>query len=446
MEIDLSKKLNLVQGDCLKVMKSLPSDSVDLIVTDPPYGYSFMNKDWDKAVPRIEIWRECLRVLKAGAFAFVMSAPRSDVQAEMILKLKEAGFEVSFTPIYWAYASGFPKALNISNMIAKREGAKREGAGTQGNTFPLTNEYNDFVLTDNAKQYEGLFGGFQPKPAVEIILVAMKPLSEKTFVEQALKNGHGGTWLGKCRIPYATENDKQGAVWGNDFHAGKTLYEGGFTSQGENRLASSDGRFPANLLVSNNALDNGEITEERLEIKKGGFGAGVNTFGAGQIESERGYNDEGQFSRYFSLDAWWEQQIKTMPKQMREPLTKTFPFIIEPKASKGEKNEGCEELEGTNNCGAYGDGIGNVPKIDGKRPNEYKNFHPTVKPVDLMSYLVTLGSQKNEIVLDPFVGSETTLIAANTMNRKAIGIELQKEYFDIAKARIKTYEEQTRLF
>ena len=95
----------------------LEDDSVDLVVTDPPYGISFMGKDWDKAVPGVDIWRECLRVLKPGAFAFVMSGPRMDCLSEMGKRLAEAGFEIGFSPIYWAYASGFPKAANIGKLV-----------------------------------------------------------------------------------------------------------------------------------------------------------------------------------------------------------------------------------------------------------------------------------------------------------------------------------------
>ena len=96
--------MNIKNGDSLDLLKEINSGTVDSMVTDPPYGISFMNKNWDKAVPDVAIWRECLRVLKSGAFAFVMCSPRSDVQAEMVLKLKEAGFEVGFSPIYWTYA------------------------------------------------------------------------------------------------------------------------------------------------------------------------------------------------------------------------------------------------------------------------------------------------------------------------------------------------------
>src|SRR3990167_884277 len=112
----------ILHGDCIEVLKTLEADSVDLVATDPPYGYSFMGKSWDKTLPDIGIFKECLRVLKPGAFAFVMSAPRSDVCARMMILLEDAGFNIGFTPIYWTYASGFPKAANIGKMVDKREG------------------------------------------------------------------------------------------------------------------------------------------------------------------------------------------------------------------------------------------------------------------------------------------------------------------------------------
>ena len=119
----------IIQGDSLKVLKKLEDESVDMICTDPPYGYSFMGKDWDKAVPSIKIWKECLRVLKPGGFCFVMSAPRADVQSRMMVRLEDAGFDIGITPIYWTYATGFPKASNVGKMVDKRLGKERKVTG-----------------------------------------------------------------------------------------------------------------------------------------------------------------------------------------------------------------------------------------------------------------------------------------------------------------------------
>ena len=116
----------ILHGDSLELLKDMEDNTIDSIVTDPPYGYSFMGKDWDKAVPSVELWEECLRVLKPGGFAFIMSAPRADVQSEMIKRLEQAGFRVDFTPIYWTYATGFPKAANMGKLVDKRLGVERE--------------------------------------------------------------------------------------------------------------------------------------------------------------------------------------------------------------------------------------------------------------------------------------------------------------------------------
>lgn len=124
----------IINNDCLDALKSFNDEYIDLICTDPPYGYSFMGKDWDKAVPSVEIWQECLRVLKPGSFMCVMSALRSDVQNAMISRLMEAGFRLDFTPIYWTYASGFPKAGNVSKLVDKRlaaEQLERKGIGIE---------------------------------------------------------------------------------------------------------------------------------------------------------------------------------------------------------------------------------------------------------------------------------------------------------------------------
>src|SRR5215216_7052425 len=126
----------ILQGDSANLLKTLEPESVDLLVTDPPYGYSFMNKNWDKAVVSVDVWRECLRVLKPGSFGFIMSSPRQDVLCKMILNLIDAGFETNFTSIYWTYASGFPKAADVFKLVDKRSGQKREIIGYKEIAYP----------------------------------------------------------------------------------------------------------------------------------------------------------------------------------------------------------------------------------------------------------------------------------------------------------------------
>jgi len=460
----------LYLGDCLEELKNIEDNSIDSIVTDPPYGYSFMGKDWDKAVPSISIWKECLRVLKPGSFAFIMSSPRQDVLSRMIINLQDAGFRTDFTSIYWTYASGFPKATNISKIIDKRLGYEREVIenrkvtenmakmsknspnkdGYPKQPRPKDNYWTGEILdnksvSEKAKEFDGSYSGFQPKPAVEIIIVCMKPLSEKTFVEQALNNGHGITWLDDCRIPY--ENNcrlnKGGSYKGNrDGSNKKSFYQEG-NGNIDYKYELPNGRFPANLLVSDDILNDGID-------RKGVSGGGPKEYGGGggfdnnlnRQPVKNYYNDSGSFSRYFDIDKWFETKIKELPISIQ----KVFPFLIESKASKSEKVKGLEfekykiggGINGTEDM-SLRTGSGN------ERNNLNKNNHPTVKPIKLMSYLITLGSRENDIILDPFMGSGSTGIAAKLLNRKFIGIEKEEEYIKTSKNRIEVINNQQKL-
>jgi site-specific DNA-methyltransferase (adenine-specific) len=413
----------LINGDSLNELKKLDDNSVDLIVTDPPYGYSFMGKEWDKALPDKRIWKECLRVLKAGGFAYVMSAPRQDVLARMMIDLEDAGFKTDFTSMYWAYATGFPKALNISKAIDKKLGVERtEVIGSRKrNVKPYddSNGWNDNntqgeyeykkPASEESKKLDGSYAGFQPKPAVEVIIVCMKPLSEKGYVDQAMKNGKGVSWFDDCRIPYDMDNENTDRKRNTSIKGGN-LVSGEFKTDGVMAGGHINGRYPANLLVSDGAVDTGNITKSSGGINEGKIG--VNIYGGGYTNDKIGSNagglgDTGDFSRYFDIDKWYESQ-----------------FIITPKASKREKNDGLDDFEET-------------IREDNKGHNQVmKNNHPTVKPLKLMSYLITLGSREGDVILDPFMGSGTTPLASKNLNRKYIGIEREKEYFKICCARV----------
>jgi len=495
----------ICQGDAFTVLKTLPDESIDCLVTDPPYGYSFMGKDWDKAVPSVEIWKECLRLLKPGAFAFIMSAPRQDVLSQMIIRLSEAGFRTDFTSLYWARASGFPKAANIGKMVDKRNGttpdesrafaeyikSRRQKLGmtlTKADEFvcggttnyswfegrpagqrlprveeyrkikqllQLDNTFDTFIgeaereiigqkqtgdptnwyanqdikernglvdislpATPQAQALDGSYGGFQPKPAVEVILVCMKPLSEKTFIDQALNNGKGVTWLDDCRIP----TDEVLSIG-----SGKVGYDSnlGGANPGSQH---PQGRFPANILVSDDVLNDGRITKGTPNERH----HNIRHFGQENHFTTIGYHDSGSFSRYFDLDKWYEKKLEELPESAR----KTFPFLLVPKASKGEKNKGLEGMPEKVKP-VMGEFKSNPGRETPKSSSTARaNFHPTVKPLKLMSYLIILGSRTGDIVLDPFMGSGSTCIAASLLDRQYIGIDLNEEYVTIAQARL----------
>ena len=463
----------IINGDSLKVLKKLEDESVDMVCTDPPYGYSFMNRDWDKAVPALEIWQECLRVLKPGGFCFVMSAPRSDVQSRMMVRLEDAGFNIGFTPIYWTYATGFPKASNVGKMVDKKLGKKRKVVGKYKHprsiekgvedkswgkkSMKITLEggaYGDDKRTleeiqqrtaptsDEAKELEGSYVGYQPKPAVEVVLVAMKPITEKTTLEQAMKNGKGVTWLDDCRVPYQSEKDLKSATFGTQTDIKNNNFNNNRPSDGHvfatNVEGNPDGRFPANLIVQDDVLNDGVKRSKGKHTDSGSGSGGIWQESTGK-PAGRTYGDEGSFSRFYDLDSWWKAQIHKLP----ESVQKTFPFMIVAKASKAEKNKGLEHLPKKKSSSMPGrrnaEDMSNS-KIDhdvtGRFVTEKQNVHPTVKPIELMSYLITLGSRENDVVVDPFVGSGTTCIAAKMLDRKYIGIEKEKDYAIIAKTRL----------
>jgi site-specific DNA-methyltransferase (adenine-specific) len=379
----------LIRGDCLQVLERFKEDSIDFVVTDPSYGLKFMGKIWDNAVPSVAILKECLRVLKPGALAFFMCTPRQDLLSRMIKNLEEAGFETGFTSIYWTYSSGFPKAHNVSKALYKKAGVQQTAGKTGSITKPVAPE---------AKLLQGSRAGFQPKPAVEIILVVMKPLDQKCYTDQAYSNGKGVTWMDDCRIPYSSEKDKPSAGERTCKLGEQDTVNGSKSNSGWE--ANETGRFPANLLVSDNVLD--------------------------------GSDTSNGYSRYFSLDSWAKLHMEDLP----EPVQVTLPFLVVSKPSKKEKDAGLDNCEDKPICGRDPgqDSRNNPYKI---RPCPRKNNHPTVKPVELMTYLIVLGSREEDVVLDPFVGSGTTGIAALSTNRRFIGIEKDEGYFDIAAIKYK---------
>jgi len=393
--------MSFIQGDCNNVLKDTETDSIDLIVTDPPYGIEFMGKDWDKAVVPTETWKECYRVLKQGKLAFIMCSPRQDVLSRMIVNLQDAGFRTNYTSIYWTFASGFPKAANISKLIDKRLGVKREqfpnplankqtgqivGKGLSG----ARNDY-DFIepepATEEAKKMEGAYVGFQPKPAVEIILVVSK--------------GKTLTWLDDCRIPYQSEDDKASTLFRatTGFTSKNQIYHNDPKYEMTDVVRDEKGRFPANLLCQDDILNDGRVLKSSpLGFKGEVFPPSKGWNNHHMVRVPNKFNDEGSYSRYFSLDQWW---------------AKTFPFLIVPKASKSERGE--------------------------------FNKHPTVKAMKLMSYLITMGSREGDLVLDPFCGSGTTCIAAEQLHRRWIGIELNSDYIEICNKRIAPLLQQLKL-
>jgi len=423
----------IVLGDCTKVMKDFPENSIDCIVTDPPYGLSFMGKEWDKALPPKDAFLEMYRVLKPGALAFVMSSPRQDLMWRMAQLLENSGFNLWQSFISWIYNNGFPKAFDIAKAIDSKKGIEPKVVGKDSNfgaigerTYGTWEGEWDITepVSDEAKQWKGWKSVTGLKPALEVIFMVQKPMTEKTIADNVLKWGTGGINIDACRIPL-----KDGDEW-NRSTTYKTDMRGGNYGNMENQKMYSlppqennpKGRFSANLIVSDDMLNDGEITASKKipegtpsDLGKYGIYRNYEPF----IE-ERGYDDSGSKSRYFDLDAW----------------AKHHGFLQVPKASPNEREAGAIGEKDIQKSKFNLNNGEKDERFDGGNVRPRVNVHPTVKPVKLMAYLIELGCPKDGIVLDPFVGSGTTCIAAKAVNKKYIGIEINEEYHKLAEDRV----------
>ena len=392
----------LHQGDCLEVMKTLVDNSLDSIVTDPPYGLSFMGKKWDHDVPSVDIWTEALRVLKPGGHLLSFSGTRT--YHRMVVAIEDAGFEIR-DQIGWVFGSGFPKSVNISKAIdakiRKRDmgvdyrphelaGTENYGVGRMSRGADTDRDYNDVedILSPEATEWEGY--GTALKPAWEPIVVARKPI-EKTIADNVLKYGVGGLNIDACRVPVDLDanasqlrtmkrnvraDDSSGQTWGMSK-----------TESDTPEVISSKGRFPANIIHDGSD----EVLDAFAKF-------GVSTSGAMKrtVEAYEGNNVTG-FLRG-----------RSGPNNQHGGTGTAARFFYAAKASKKERN-------GSN--------------------------HPTVKPVSLMEYLVKLVTPKNGTVLDPFAGSGTTGQAAADCGFNAILIEREEEYCNDIRKRLALYIE-----
>lgn len=513
----------VICGDCLEVLKTFPDNSIDSIITDPPYELGFMGKEWDKTgiANNVSMWAECLRVLKPGGH--LMSFGGTRTYHRMACAIEDAGFEVR-DMIEWVYSTGFPKSLNVEKQLIKMYGATQEsehnlrpmpetdlpqegankktegeilqsglpeqsipvgsqqfpdyeGKGQPGverrsNLFSETRELQtdkicemsdrvyrdgekgrvcDGTQVDNGDEAEqdfnenGSGASYQPrptgqrnkefnafsrqqisqairtfkgvgtalKPAHEPICLARKPLSEKSVAENCLKWGTGGLDIDGCRV--ATDKVRVGNI--EKSRCVQIAYGKGWQKSG---TTPPEGRFPANLIHDNSEevrecfpetkspkayKYTGTTNREQSVVK--GFGAG---YGVGH---ENEFGDSGSASRFFKS------------------------ILYYPKASKSEMNMGCEGLEEHQIVTfATANGTSGKPSsISVGRDTKYRNNHPTVKPITLMEYLIEMASKEGQIILDPFAGSGTTLVAAKRLNRKYIGIEKNLDYIPIVEAR-----------
>lgn len=437
MKIELNNAV-IYHGSNLDVLPTLPDNSVDSIVTDPPYELGFMGKSWDNSgiAYSVELWTECMRVLKPGGHLLAFGGSRT--WHRLAVAIEDAGFEMRDS-IAWLYGSGFPKSMDVSKAIDKAAGAEREivGAGQFAERRPRpvaeTNiegaEYGfgsghtiTAPATPEAKQWQGW--GTALKPAFEPVVVARKPLGEKTVAANVLAYGTGGLNIDASRIGKRDKNESGWAKTGSKASGNVAL---GKQYDREPISEIGLGRWPANIILdpytaelldeqSGISKDGTAVNRNRnAEDKSGGFEGGWN-----KPTNDSGFAGSGGASRFFYVA----------------------------KASKKDRNEGLEELpdqKSQHNAGGIGREVSVAKRLaDGEGINAptAKNIHPTVKPTSLMEYLIKLVTPEGGTVLDPFTGSGSTGKAALLNGYQFIGIELTDEYLPIIEGRLKWANEQ----
>lgn len=390
-EVKLDKEFSfeLMNGNCIEKLRELPENSIDTCITDPPYHLTgksnrkgFMGKEWDGGDIsfRKETWEEVYRVLKPGGMCVVFGGERTFHR--IAVAIEDAGFEIRNILAYM-YGSGFPKSLNIGIAVDK----------LQGNERVVIDDVPDHVAarTQGNSEWEGYFSGL--KPAYEPIIVGMKPL-DGTFAENALKWGVAGYNLDRSRIPHNEPEKKtfRQKLDGDVFNADNC----GFKCEGAGvSTPNQKGRYPATVIHdgSDEVISRLPTSKSSANVRRNtrGWGDGVVFHKSPNPVWGAGYEDEGSVARFFYCA----------------------------KASKKERHIG---LDGTG----------------------LENGHPTLKPLKLMSYLARITrTPRGGTVLDPFMGSGTTGMACAIEQRSFIGIELEPEYFELAKTRIEYAFENT---
>lgn len=425
-------QFELHQGDCLEVMKTLPDNSVDSIVTDPPYGISFMGKKWDYDVPGVDVWAEALRLLKPGGHILVACGTRT--QHRMVVNIEDAGFEIRDT-VAWIYGSGFPKSLDVSKAIDKMHGAERETVGQNTNgsgaqPHKLNNHgtgdtgigYMDgsgkvFDITapasDDAKQWSGW--GTALKPAMELWTLARKPL-EGTVATNVLKHGTGSLNIDACRIEHSETCKLMKAQTDDNVMTGGGKY-GQAGRRSDVLELKPNGRFPANV-----------IHDGSDEV--------VSLFPQTTSGALKPYKENHANASSFQFD-----REKTYTSESNAGSAARFFYCA--KASKSDRNDGLDGFPVDRPDSRTAIGMGTFEE-KGVQPQQ--NHHPTVKPTALMQYLCRLITPPGGTVLDPYTGSGSTGKAAMFEDFRFIGIERELEYVEIATARIEAARTREPLF
>ena len=421
----MTDKLTLHHGDCLEVLRSLPDCSVDSVVTDPPYGLSFMGKRWDYDVPSVDVWTECLRVLKPGGHLLAFAGTRT--QHRMAVRIEDAGFEIR-DMIAWVYGSGFPKSLDVSKAIDKMDAAEEQQARRYRFTEWVRSTGITFKQIDEATGTN--MGGHYTTAASQPAIMTREHLEACRHLL-----GEVPAWVEKEADIRSVEskNFAKREVVGQH----KTDMGG----LGGERLGQAGGNITA---PSTDAAKQWQgwgtalkpalepITVARKPLV-GTMAENVLQHGTGAINVDGGRVEGGRWPANFIHDG---------SEEATDLLKDSARFFYCAKASKADRDAGCEKLQerSAGECVDRVEGSAGMesPRAGAGRTSGSRNHHPTVKPTDLMRYLCRLVTPPSGIVLDPFMGSGSTGKAAMMEGFAFVGIEREAEYIDIAKARIQS--------
>ena len=478
----MAKELRLLNGDCIDKLKELDNNSIDSIVTDPPYGLSFMGKKWDYDVPSVEIWQECLRVLKPGGHLLAFAGSRT--YHRMAVRIEDAGFDIR-DQIMWIYGSGFPKSHNVGKSIDKMQGNQRQVVAEEKGTYKLDNAIKNAQvygkqnqkMTDDGYEIKtitkgnsvGEGWGTALKPAHEPIVMARKPI-EGTVAENTLQYGVGGLNIDGTRVGHTEEIKVSKAQTGGN----KVFGQGGRKT--DTTDLKPEGRWPANVILEC-TCENPKVVSDKYDIRT--YNDYKNTFKSyeendkdkGEYEikdvettkvihtdpncpcyilDKQSGNRKGMASQNCNNQALYGGNALNQSTTTRDGFKVGFNdeggasrFFYCPKASKKDRDHGLDKFE-KKFAPTMQDGIG-AKEHNPQTATLKSNIHPTVKPTELMKYLIRLVTPKEGIVLDPFMGSGSTGKAAMQEGMWFVGIEREREYFEIAKQRIE-YEADKRKF
>jgi DNA modification methylase len=488
-----NENVKLMLGNNIDKLKELPDNFVDSIITDPPYGISFMNKKWDYDVPSVEFWKEVYRVLKPGGHILSFGGTRT--YHRMVVNIEDAGFEIR-DQIMWVYGSGFPKSLNIGKAVDKIEGkdvptgkrfnvSGQEQGGLNQNK-ELRSDNPNYVKPKYDNEWEGWGTGL--KPANEPICMARKPIEEKTITDNVLKYGTGGINIDGCRVGFTSENDKNNTLNAKYTTDKDNKQSEDWGTKQIGNVSKEEGRFPANFIIECTCDE--VISGENNGLKKETF----ENYGNGEYGKKDGrktqptakkiegtwYKDTGDIHTNPDcpcrlLDEQSGEGKSVKRKKVSNTISKpnidfgggiknidneyedtggASRFFYVPKVGKKERNLGLDNFEDKEKdrgnalkCGTCGLWIlrasGESCKCGDDRvevKGTTKNNHPTVKPINLLTYLCRLITPKGGVILDPYMGSGSTGIATLLEGFQFIGMEMDEDYFKIAETRINNYE------